>query len=459
MKRHVQDMFSDMDGDFEFTSPFHNPRNDFALARSVTRMQSGNSTNQHSMNEPRYTTVYELARPIWPANDIVTPAISEQKIRELECGNDDEKLMAAFARHVVNPGRNRRPGTRWVSHRSLRKAFAEHFDQTGFLAESTWKDKTAGDFGLPDLFFRTVDDGKAYLRPQESVDDLVKDLGQAPDLQPLTPREYQQLRDRVIIIEDSASITTDQPQSVHTSFQSGQSLQDEGDLNTTEDVDDIPRPFKRLRSMSRVNTKLGEKTEEARPVLGSGWTTPDRMSSPGTKPRVSPEINDKPQPLQQEQAEIPNHEDQIKLPQSSSPAANDMRAVKKILVPQICDILKDFPTAPEDESFLPLLRQLLKAAVANTPRTTEEQHLDLLTHVVTHCTSSSSTDQVDITSLVRPVLKILSRHRPKLAMQTHSQIQRDINAAARANDLNWLRALHAELLLFEAQHEGDENGE
>ncbi|KAH0169389.1 hypothetical protein KCU67_g3082, partial [Aureobasidium melanogenum] len=426
-------------------------------------------------------------------------------IRELERGNDDEKLMAAFARHVINPNRNRRPGTRWVSHRSLRKAFAEHFDQTGFLAESSWKDKTAGDFGLPDLFFRTVDDGKAWLGPNESVDDLIEDLGQAPALQALTAEEYQQLRNRVTLNEHSTSITTDQPQRFGNSSQSGQGLQDEGGLNTTGNGSDILRPSKRLRSMSPVKSQFGDETRTPS-VLGPGWVrvTPDRKSPPGTKPRVSPETKHsttshrlglstpntkslennnthvasqqhsgqrtsaKPRTMheytpklsQQQQVDITDKQGESKLPQSSSPpAANDMKAVKTILVPKICDILKDFPTSPEDDSFLPLLRQLVEATVANTPQAIEEKHLDLLTHVVTHCTSGSPTDQVKTASLVRPILKILSRHRHNLAGQTHSQIQRDINAAARAKDLDWLRALHAELLLFEAQHEGEQEGQ
>ncbi|KAG9831050.1 hypothetical protein KCU98_g13394, partial [Aureobasidium melanogenum] len=505
MTRHARDMPIEMDSDSEFVHSSHHPRNGFDLDGDASGRQPGNLTDQHNSNEPHYTSVYELARPIWPANDVVTPAISERKIRRLECGNDDEKLMAAFARHVINPNRNRRPGTRWVSHRSLRKAFAEHFDQTGFLAESSWKDKTAGDFGLPDLFFRTVDDGKAWLGPNESVDDLIEDLGRAPALHALTAEEYEQLQNRVTLNEKhSASITTDQPQSFDTSNQSGQSLQGEGGLNTTKNGRDIPRPSKRLRSMSSAKSQFGDKTRRP-PVLGPGWVrvTPDRMSPPGTKPRVSPKTKHstplhalglstpntdslennnthaasqqrsdqrlsakprtmhehRPKPLQQDQADITDSEGQSKAPRSSSPAANEMRAVKTILIPKIGDILKDFPTAPEDESFPPLLRQLVTATVANTPQAIEERHLDLLTYVVTHCTSSSPTDQVKPASLVRPILKILSRHRQNLAGQTHSQIQRDINAAARANDLNWLRVLHAELLLFEAQHDGDQNGQ
>jgi hypothetical protein len=125
------------------------------------------------------------------------------------------------------------------------------------------------------------------------------------------------------------------------------------------------------------------------------------------------------------------------------PAESNMRAVRTMLIPKICDILKDFPTAPDDESFQPLLRQLVKVTVANQSQAMEEKHLDLATHVIVHSTSTSPTDQVDTGSLVRPVLRILSRHRQKMATDTHSQLQRDMNIAARANDLGRLRAIHA----------------
>jgi hypothetical protein len=97
-----------------------------------------------------------------------------------------------------------------------------------------------------------------------------------------------------------------------------------------------------------------------------------------------------------------------------------MRVVTAHLIPKICDILKDFPAAPDDQSFLPLLRQLVRVTVANQPQAMEEKHLDRATHVIVHCTSTSSTDQVETASIVRPVLKILSRHRQKMATDTHS---------------------------------------
>lgn len=262
----------EMDSDSEFKPFSQNPRNGFNLSRRVIRNQPEDPTNRHNTNKPRYTTIFELTRPTWPANDVVTPVVSERRIRELESRNDEEKLMAAFARHVINPGRKRGTGSTWVSHRSLRKAFPEHFGQTGFLPESTWKTKTAGDFGLPNLFFRSVDDDKACLDPIESVDDLVADLGQAPVLDALTAEAYQQLRSHIV-----------------TSSQRGRCLSDEGGPNTTEDVCNIPRPSKRLRSMSSAKPHSEDKTE-AHLVLGSGWTTLEKhMFLQAIKPRVSRE--------------------------------------------------------------------------------------------------------------------------------------------------------------------------
>jgi hypothetical protein len=138
-------------------------------------------------------------------------------------------------------------------------------------------------------------------------------------------------------------------------------------------------------------------------------------------------------------------------------AKSDMRAVRTILIPMICDILKDFPTAPDDELFLPLLRQLVKATVANLPRAMEEKHLDLATHVIVHCTSSLCTDKVEAANLVRSVLGILSKHRQRMTADTHSQLQRELNTAAKTNDLEKLRAKHAQLLLVEARYEEGQN--
>ncbi|KAK6006923.1 hypothetical protein QM012_005931 [Aureobasidium pullulans] len=467
-------------------------------------MQPEDPANQLGTNKQHYTTIFDLARPTWPANDVVTPAISERRVRKLERGNDEEKLMAAFARHVINPGRNNRTGSKWVSRRSLRKSFPEHFGHTGFFAHSSWKDKRAADFGLPDLFLRSVDFNRACLAPLESVDDLVEDLGQAPNLQSSTEEEHQQLRDRIVHDEHGEPLTNSQPQSPVNSSQRVQDSQDQAAPDMTRDGNTVPRPSKRLRSMSSAKSQSEDKTG-THSLLGTDWVKSDRMSPPGTTQRESPEIKHSTtsprrglgtldtrnrennnnahaasqqrldqrlparsrishkhehEPLQQQQTNVPTSQDQSKADQSvGPPAANNIRAVKAILTPKICDLLKDFPTAHEDKFFSPLLHQLIRAAVANIPQAIEERHLDLYTHVVTNCTSTSPIDQVETASLVRPVLKNLSRHRHKMGSQTHSQIQRDINAAARANNVDWRRASQADLLLHEAQHEEEQSGQ
>jgi hypothetical protein len=142
-----------------------------------------------------------------------------------------------------------------------------------------------------------------------------------------------------------------------------------------------------------------------------------------------------------------------------SPLANDTRAITQELIPKIYDILKDFPTAPDDESFLPLLRRLVKATATNLPRVMEEAYLDLSTHVVMQCPDTSSTNQVETASLVRPVLRILFRHRQRMVRDTHSQLQLEVSSAAKANDLNKLCDIYAQLLILEAHHEESQVGQ
>lgn len=286
MKRHIHDMSIQVDSDSDFTPSSknsHNSTDAFVLKRRVTRKQAETPADRHSMNERSPKRVYELARPTWPANDPVTPAISEKKIRELERGTEDERLMAAFARHIINPGDNHPKQSKWVSRRSLRKTFSEHFGHNGFFRHSPWKDKKAADFGLPELFLRSVDMSRALFSPHESVDDLFQDLGQAPTLDALTDEEHQQLRNR---FEHGALLTNDKPQSPVPSNQSVQNFKDEDHLNKTEDRSDIPRPSKRLPSMSPAKPQTGGQTE-AYPLLGPGWATPHRKSPPGTKTLVS----------------------------------------------------------------------------------------------------------------------------------------------------------------------------
>lgn len=391
--------------------------------------------------------ILRLARPRWPANDEVTPEMSLRKIRELESGSVDEKLMACFARHVIKPGQHNRARC-WVSKRSLRKAFPEHFNHNGFLAESTWKNKKAGDFGLPDIFFRAVDDRTALLGPDESIEDMTTDIGHAPDLKALTHGEYEQLQQRDLRDEQGTSADAER-----SNIYLRQGVQPKVSLYARDDTKNDVHPSEHLQAIPTV--KAQSRSDPETPVMPDITTSRNLALPAKSEPTESAHSKDNTSfkrlklstTTGTEQAGTP-----IEPVQSAGPpTANNMAAVKAILIPRLCDILKDFPTAPDDESFLPLLSQLVKVTVANLPEAMEERFIDLSTHVIVRCTSSSSISQVDTASLVRPVVRILSRHRHKMAADAYSVLQRTLNEAARANDLDRLRAIHAESLLFEAQ--------
>ena len=394
--------------------------------------------------------------------------MSLRKIRQLECGNVDEKLMAYFARHIIKPGQHNRARC-WVSRRSLRKAFPEHFGQAGFLAESTWQHKAAHDFGLPDIFFRCVDDRRALLGPHESVEHMIADIGYAPDLKALSHNEYQWLQQRDSNDEQDSSTNLEQPSApVRLDVQNETSLDTK---NVEENITQLPehlQPVPSVESHPRSNTEvptlskitpsrdltLPIKAEpmESLPHEHGTFSHQPKLSTPrttGTEGDYTYTTTQHSTQGQREQADTTTESAQLPGPSG----ADNMAAVKTVLIPRLCDILKDFPTAPDNDSFLTLLSQLVKVTVANLPHAIEEKFIDLSTHVIIHCTSSSSTDQVDATSLVRPVVKILSRHRHQMAADVYSLLQRSLNDAARANNLGKLRAIHAQLLLVEAQHE------
>lgn len=369
-----------------------------------------------------------------------------------------------------------------MSKRTLRKLFPEHFDEDGFVTESTWQYKKASDFGLPGLFFRGVDNRSALLGPHEPVKDTFTDIEYRPALEALTPDERDWLRQRNVYNEQDSSIDAEQSSTRATLKWIMQDTQTETGLNAEEDDKIIaqssehPEAIPSVKSQSRsraeaptipkvtpsrdliTSIKL-ESTESVRSEHRTSSSGPDAstLRMAGAKgDHIHAVVQQHSFQDQPEQADTTS-----KSVESARPlVADDMRAVKTILIHKVCDILKDFPTAPDDKSFLPLLAQLVKATVANLPpQVVEEKHLDLSTHVIIHCTSSSPTCQAETSSLVRPVLKVLSRHRHRLAADVHSQLQRDLNVAARATDFGKLRAIYAQLLLLEAHYEGGQSGQ
>jgi hypothetical protein len=119
----------------DFISILAGNKGSFSLHK-MTPTSKGNAPTIQKAAISRSSTILKVDRPVWPVNDDTTPEMSARKIRELEGGNDDQKLMAAFARHVIKPGRYIY-SSRWVSKRSLQRAFPEHFDKNGFIAKST----------------------------------------------------------------------------------------------------------------------------------------------------------------------------------------------------------------------------------------------------------------------------------------------------------------------------------
>ncbi|CAD0106306.1 unnamed protein product [Aureobasidium uvarum] len=250
------------------------------LNKRVPSRQKRSPERQRSVDEPQYSRILDIPRPVWPANDEVTPEISQKRIKQLESGTEEQKLMAAFARHVIKPGRNSRANS-WVSHRSLRKAFPEHFEQSGFVTGSAWKNKKASDFGLPNLFLRGVDDRMASFGSHESVKYLFADLGWAPATDPWNDKEYQRLRQRNVH-EHSSSVRAEQSASHAISNQRERSVEQDNGLDAVEGEEDYARPSKRLRSRSSVKSQP-ERYAEKPAILQSSLAAPVRMSDTANK--------------------------------------------------------------------------------------------------------------------------------------------------------------------------------
>jgi hypothetical protein len=417
-------------------------------------------------------------------NDDTTPEMSARKIKELEGGNAEQKLMAAFARHVIKPGRYNY-SSRWVSKRSLERAFPEHFDNNGFLANSTWRNRVAKDFGLPRLFLRGVDQRTALVGPRESLAHMMKDLGHAPDVAGLTRDEYSRLRKRHNHDNQGSLVNAQKPRTYSTPIcAKHKGVVKETGLDAGEDSKNSSHLSGRIRSRKPLR-KQNVPSKSDTPASTYPEVTPSRDLTASVKvetietvqsehktpshglglkiPRTEPMESDHSHAVlqqdnvqyQKEQAATMGEPNESR----ESPLANDTRAITQELIPKIYDILKDFPTAPDDESFLPLLRRLVKATATNLPRVMEEAYLDLSTHVVMQCPDTSSTNQVETASLVRPVLRILFRHRQRMVRDTHSQLQLEVSSAAKANDLNKLCDIYAQLLILEAHHEESQVGQ
>ncbi|KAI5236067.1 hypothetical protein E4T43_08849 [Aureobasidium subglaciale] len=403
--------------------------------RTVAKSRSSQANIRSTM-----ITIFKHKRPVWPANDL-TADESQTIISTLENGDEDQKLMALFARHVITPGTKNR-GSQWVSRRSLYKAFPEHIEKTGFTAKSSWKQKSAIDLGLPDLFLRGVDDQRAILTPHDNVHHAFEDSGRPPTFQALTDDEHQWLEQRSkpcqhgshphthpsLSIKRSASAVEQKPIPVGPT-------QDEHSMQIDDDRDEAitpvskrlrsakdKEPFSSMRSISDKELIMIDSDEDPSfKTLSNLWSA----CLPATISKGEESRRDQYKLSQADQTTI-QHE-QRPAEAASEPTPVNTATVDRKLVTKVYEILRDHPNASDDSQILPLLRQLVKAAALGNQEAIEEAHVNLLTHIVTNRTSVS------------------------LNSEGYSKGQRDITAMCIAKNFNGLRAAHAQLLVLEAQ--------
>ncbi|KAI5244812.1 hypothetical protein E4T42_07020 [Aureobasidium subglaciale] len=443
------------------------------------------------------TTIFQHKRPVWPAKGL-TADESQTTINTLEHGDDDQKLMALFARHVIMPGTRHR-GSQWVSRRSLYKAFPEHIEKTGFTAKSSWKQKRAIDFGLPELFLRGVDDHRAILTPHDNVHDVFEDSGRPPALQALTDDEYQWLEQRSKPCQHGSHPHTHTPSSTKRlasavdqndipahPAQDGYSVQMEDDRD--EAMTSISKRLRSAREPSNRVPSISDKepimivdseedpsfeTGSQRSTLEMKAELPSTTSSysdgssrfsgqhvlqrPSAKARASSiprivEESRKDQYKLDQADKATNPDQQTPVQMTSEPATVDMPAPSSGLVSRICEILRDFPNAYEDPNFIPLLRKVGNATAADEPEGAEEEaYLNLQTYIIAESPIVPLAEEVKLADLVKPILKAMAKYRRRLTTKRYSQNQKDIKAMCLAKDLNGLRATHAKLLIFEAK--------
>jgi hypothetical protein len=107
----------------------------------------------------------------------------------------------------------------------------------------------AKDFGLPRLFFRGVDQRTALIGPRESVENMMTDLGHAPDVEGLTRYEYSRLRKRDNYDNQGLPVDAQQPRTYDTPIRAKQQgIGKEAGLDAGEDGKNSSHLSDRIRS-------------------------------------------------------------------------------------------------------------------------------------------------------------------------------------------------------------------
>ncbi|THY36916.1 hypothetical protein D6D01_00039 [Aureobasidium pullulans] len=435
--------------------------------------------------QPTMETIHDRDRPSWPANGITAEA-SLRRISALEGGNEDEKLMAMFARHVIRPERRHRPRQKWVSKRTLRDTFPEHFVNFGFLPTSTWASKSAEEFGLPNLFLRGVDEHTARLVPADDIVHLFAEADRGPDIDALSAGELDWLENRIDNYpvtspaglqseEDSSSEDSDDgDDTVFSSFgrprrvqgrtfesQSSYRLEDTGtyrqrhhvassaiEMGQIEQVGDFPHvsdhTFAAIRSNDDERSVRPEHSSPTSTRLESGPSHETRldptMHTAKEALKFAPSITDARghPPLDVKTTVVPLTPD-------------DSQAAIRLLTPKISEILRDFPTSHEDPTFMLLLRDVVKATITGDTKSIEDSILELETHVVTTTVNKLSNNLNEMAVLARPILETLRRWHVQDPAINCGETRLTINRMSMARDSDGLRNMHAKMLIWEAR--------
>ncbi|THW78292.1 hypothetical protein D6D17_10195 [Aureobasidium pullulans] len=381
-------------------------------------------------------TIHDRDRPLWPANGITAEA-SLLRISELERGNEGEKLMAMFARHVIKPERRHRPRQKWISKRTLRHTFPEHFVNSGFLVTSTWASKSAEEFGLPDLFLRGVDERTARLVPADDIVHLFAEADRGPDIDALSAGELDWLENRI----DNYPVT------------SPADLQSEEDQLSEDSDDGDDTVFSSFGRPRRVRgLKSNENERSVRPKHRSPTST-------GLETRASHETHS--------DRTIHTVAEALMLAPSSTNAhghppldvkttvvpltPDDSQAAISLLTPKISEILRDFPTSHEDPAFMLLLRDVVKSTITGDTKSIEDSMLELETHVVTTTVNKPSNNPNEMAVLARPILEALRKWHVQDPAINCSETRLKINRMSMARDSDGLRNMHAGMLIWEAR--------
>ena len=121
-------------------------------------------------------------------------------------------------------------------------------------------------------------------------------------------------------------------------------------------------------------------------------------------------------------------------------------------MPKLIQILRNFRQAYELQDFKPLLRKIVRAVQARDEEAAQEAHINLLQHVVLHAPNARQGDALQVSDLLRPILYLLQGPLRNIPVVYNTALQK-ASAMCQAGEIHNLHAMHAKLLVWEAQLE------